>query len=220
VIYRIALALHPSYRLEYFEKIWFKKQTWIKDCKRATKEYYEKYVREFEATNPTNINTNNDAASSFSEDEFEAFSKREFKSRRTKRPRIQSEWDRFHNNGIPEADSHVKNPIRWWWNRRFEYPVLFHIAMDIFSIPAMSSECERVFSQLRRLITFERTRLGDLTIESDECQKHWISSGCLDLKDSDDEAEESQGDDPDDEEALGDASEVEEGIDQSTILIE
>jgi hypothetical protein len=59
--------------------------------------------------------------------------------------------------------------------------------MDIFSIPAMSSECEGVFSELRRLITFERTRLGDDTIESDECQKHWLASGCLALKDSDDE---------------------------------
>jgi len=59
--------------------------------------------------------------------------------------------------------------------------------MDIFFIPAMSSECGRVFSQLRRLITFERTRLGDTTIESDECQKHWLASGCLKLKDTDDE---------------------------------
>ena len=57
--------------------------------------------------------------------------------------------------------------------------------MDIFSIPAMSSECERVFSQLRRLITFERTRLGDDTVESDEYQKHWLASGCLALKDND-----------------------------------
>ena len=65
--------------------------------------------------------------------------------------------------------------------------ILCQIAMDIFSIPAMSSECGRVFSQLRRLITFERTRLGDTTIESDECQKHWLASGCLKLKDTDDE---------------------------------
>ena len=61
--------------------------------------------------------------------------------------------------------------------------------MDVFSIPAMSSECERVFSQLRRLITFERTHLGDDMIESDDCQKHWLASGCLALDDSDDEAD-------------------------------
>ena len=56
--------------------------------------------------------------------------------------------------------------------------------MDIFSIPEMGSECERVFSQFCRLITFERTRLGDDTIESDECQKHWLASGCLALSDT------------------------------------
>jgi hypothetical protein len=61
--------------------------------------------------------------------------------------------------------------------------------MYIFSISAMSSKCERVFLQLHRLITFECTRLGDDTIESDECQKYWLASGCLALKDSDDENE-------------------------------
>jgi hAT family C-terminal dimerisation region len=104
---------------------------------------------------------------------------------RVKKLRLETEWERWTNSAVPKQDKHVKNPIRWWWNRRFEYPVLYRIAMDIFSIPAMSSECERVFSQLRRLITFERTRLGDDTVESDECQKHWLASGCLALKDSD-----------------------------------
>jgi hypothetical protein len=56
----------------------------------------------------------------------------------------------------------------------------------------MSSECERVFSQLRRSITFERTGLGDITIESDECQKHWLASGCLTLKDTDDDEDDSE----------------------------
>ena len=59
--------------------------------------------------------------------------------------------------------------------------------MDIFSILVISSEYERIFSQLRFLIIFEQTCLGDATIESDECQKYWLASSYLVLKDSNDE---------------------------------
>jgi hypothetical protein len=97
---------------------------------------------------------------STSEDEFEQFGKVSIGGRRVKKLRLETKWERWTNSAIPKKDNNVKNPIRWWWDRRFEYPILYQIAMDIFSIPAMSSECERVFSQLRRLITFERTRLG------------------------------------------------------------
>ena len=48
------------------------------------------------------------------------------------------------------------------------------MAFDLFSIPAMSSECEHVFSQSKLLITEERNRLGAATIEADECQKNWL----------------------------------------------
>jgi hAT family C-terminal dimerisation region len=43
---------------------------------------------------------------------------------------------------------------------------------DLFSIFSMSSECERVFSQAKKLITDERNRLGPATIEADECLKN------------------------------------------------
>jgi hypothetical protein len=127
---------------------------------------------------------------------------------------IETEWERWINSAVPKQDKHVKNPIGWWWNRRFEYPVFYRIVMDIFSIPAMSSECERVFSQLRRLITFERTRLGDDTVESDECQKHWLARGCLAFKDSDDE-----GDSELQQRAEGDDVEQSDG-EPATILVE
>jgi len=72
--------------------------------------------------------------------------------------------------------------------------------------------CSGAFRQLRRLITFERARLGDDTIESDECQKHWLASGCLALKDIDDE---------DDNELKGESEDVEQSDGEpATILIE
>jgi len=41
----------------------------------------------------------------------------------------------------PGLDVHA-----WWMNHQTQYPLLFRIAMDIMSIPATSSEVERIFS--------------------------------------------------------------------------
>jgi hypothetical protein len=40
------------------------------------------------------------------------------------------------------------------------------MAFDLLSIPAMSAECERVFSQTKLLITDQRNRLSDDSIEA------------------------------------------------------
>src|SRR6266516_4519594 len=53
-------------------------------------------------------------------------------------------------------------------------------AIDIFSIPAMSSECEREFSFAGDVVTSDRNQLDDKTIESLELQKSWLNKGLLD----------------------------------------
>jgi hypothetical protein len=45
------------------------------------------------------------------------------------------------------------------------------MAMDLFFIPAMSSECEREFSSTNNIITDDQNRLADETIEVLELQK-------------------------------------------------
>jgi hypothetical protein len=38
------------------------------------------------------------------------------------------------------------DPFLYWFNKRFEYPRLTRMAIDILSVPPMAAECERVFS--------------------------------------------------------------------------
>jgi hypothetical protein len=51
------------------------------------------------------------------------------------------------------------------------------MALDIFSIPPMSAEPERIFSGTRRTISWDRLSLGAITVEQMECLQHWIRSG-------------------------------------------
>ena len=46
-------------------------------------------------------------------------------------------------------------------------------------IPAMSAECERVFSSAKKLITPERNRLNEQIIEASECLKNWWDRGLI-----------------------------------------
>jgi hAT family protein len=50
-----------------------------------------------------------------------------------------------------------------------DYPVLSKMAFDILSIPSMSPELERAFSQAKKLITGERNRLGGEAVTACEC---------------------------------------------------
>ena len=51
---------------------------------------------------------------------------------------------------------------------------LARMALDMASIPAMSSECERVFSQSKLLITGQRHRLKVDIIEATQCLRMWM----------------------------------------------
>ena len=49
------------------------------------------------------------------------------------------------------------------------------MAIDIYSIPAMSPELERLFSGAKHTISDQRMRLKIETIELLECLKSWFS---------------------------------------------
>lgn len=51
------------------------------------------------------------------------------------------------------------------------------LALDMASIPAMSSDCERVFSQAKLLITGQRNNLKVDIIEATQCLRMWIIMG-------------------------------------------
>ena len=51
------------------------------------------------------------------------------------------------------------------------------MAIDVFSIPAMSSEPERVFSQAKYTVTEQRMRVSIETLEIVETLKSWFRLG-------------------------------------------
>src|SRR6266511_4824963 len=70
-------------------------------------------------------------------------------------------------------DCLVDNPIQYWLLRRRQYPRLSRMALDLFSIPAMSSEPERIFSLTGQMVTPQRSRLKADIIEAAQCISSW-----------------------------------------------
>ena len=99
-------------------------------------------------------------------------------ARTKKRARLTPELDEFMAR-TNKADLDVEDPLEWWVRHASDYPVLFRMAFDLFSCPAMSAERERVFSQTKKVITNERNRLSSDTMAAIECQKHLLRSGML-----------------------------------------
>ena len=78
------------------------------------------------------------------------------------------------------ANPHLKDkPLQWWQEHHNEYPILSQMAFDLFSIPAMSSECERQFSKAGQLLNNERPRLSAECGEGQLLIKSWIGSGII-----------------------------------------
>lgn len=52
------------------------------------------------------------------------------------------------------------NILKWWNDRKNEFPLLYKLSCRIFAVPASSAASERVFSIARALITDKRSKIG------------------------------------------------------------
>ena len=60
--------------------------------------------------------------------------------------------------GDKEAD-----PLKYWRSKANDYPRLSKMALDVMTVPAMSAECERLFSAVELMVTANRNRLDAMT---------------------------------------------------------
>ena len=57
------------------------------------------------------------------------------------------------------------------------YPSLSKLALDVLSIPALSCECERLFSELGDLLEPRQRRLGLQLLAAIQCVRRWQRAG-------------------------------------------
>ena len=73
--------------------------------------------------------------------------------------------------------------LEWWKANKAEYPTLFRIAVELFAIPGMSAEVERIFSgyvtslfhvndSAKQTIMNQTNRQATDSVECIECLHH------------------------------------------------
>ena len=80
-----------------------------------------------------------------------------------------------------ELPIEVDNPVRWWMDRRQQFPTLSTLALDLFSIPAMAADCERAFSLAKLTLTTQRLAMDPKTLEMVQCLKNWLRRDAVTL---------------------------------------
>lgn len=170
--YVAAIVLHPSRKSDYLKYNWEKK--WIKPALQAVKNLWSEFKQHEEVLIPEAVTPKvTHKAQQDQEDDYDILLRN---LQNFPRPPSKDEYDEYLSEPILQITG---SALSWWLQpqQRLRWPKLSQLAINILSIPAMSAEPERVFSGARRTISWERMRLGELTIEMLECLKHWIRSG-------------------------------------------
>ena len=89
--------------------------------------------------------------------------------------------DEFERWLSTNQDVYTKNdnPLDYWSAKRFTYPRVARMAIDVLSIPAMAAECERTFSSAGSMLSPKRTRLDASTIAVTQTVRSWLREGLL-----------------------------------------
>jgi hAT family C-terminal dimerisation region len=175
VWYTAGLVLNPEQKWAYLEYAWKDEKDWTTTAKRQFKDLWAQY----KPAQPTQPYPEAAARSSSPSRELkrkESTLTDEMNAWRyvpKKKTKIMDEYDEYLSTAPLEAGA-VSNLILWWADRSGQWPNLSRLAFDALSIPAMSAECERCFSDAGRTITDERARMGSESIEACSCLKNWL----------------------------------------------
>lgn len=165
-IYAAATLLNPSLRKAYFDQHWATGElpSWIPVILKHIRDVWE---REYRDTVPAAPPLEDRQQSM-----LDAFIFRRQDS-------IQGDEFAKYTQGTPITISHTSDlEILHWWDKS-SFKTLRQWAFDMLSVPAMSAECERVFSSAKNLIVASRNNLDDDLVEANECLRSWWNRGLL-----------------------------------------
>ena len=117
-VYRAALALHPSYGYDYFERHWKKamnKPEWYKDMRSAVHSLFDEYRKqaEVEAQAQAGLLEDDDNIIDVNVNEYSLFGKRSISTLTAKQKKAKkvNELDSFQTRTIYAEDLDVTNPL-------------------------------------------------------------------------------------------------------------
>lgn len=159
-VYVAAVVLHPHYTWQYLKSKWKDRPAWLSEAEEAIQRLWQEYSsKEVPADKPDAFDSNFSDCQQLSNntgDEYEQWCQR---------------------RRVPG----VKQPLTFWSNpeQRRLFPRLSTLALDLFTIPAMSDEPERTFSATGAMVTPLRGRIHPDLIHKAQCLRSWSRGGVI-----------------------------------------
>ena len=80
----------------------------------------------------------------------------------------------YHQYFISPCYPNCTDPLLWWKDHERMEEDISKMAYDLLSVPAMSAECERIFSSAGMMIVPKQNCLNDDIVEASECLRSWF----------------------------------------------
>jgi hypothetical protein len=191
--YVAAIALHPCFKWRWIQKKWADRLDWQNDAEKALKKQWELYKTKVvtATTDLAGLDTINvsvhpgsrQAGRRRKNNGLECYMEEEFDSSSDDEEDLRSvdEYSRWQE--LPR-EKDVIDPIAYWYDtsRRSKWPHLSAFALDLFGVPAMSAEPERIFSSTGRMVRPDRGCLKADIIGAAACLKQWDRNGVIEWK--------------------------------------
>jgi hypothetical protein len=163
-VYVAGILLHPALRKSYLSEQWKRNPAWVSNAVKA--------VRKIWSTDYKSYQLPDEQQEKEQElDEFDRWRQKVYSTA----SEVKDEFDRFIYGS--QVGIGQQTALQWWLEptQRENFPLLCRMAIDIFCIPPMSTEAERIFSGARRQVRWDRSRMSAKMVEACECIKSWIS---------------------------------------------
>jgi hypothetical protein len=186
-VYYAAAALTPCLRWRFFENQWGDEHAdWIDDAKELVRSLWESEYRDLEvSTTSEDVRVAKKRKTNLSSFDLFCQANRGIESpqpRPSPAPSSQptmDEYDRWLLD-VSVNDKEVTDPLEYWRSKAKDYPRLSKMALDVMTVPAMSAECERLFSAVGLMITAIRNRLDASTVGLVQILRSWLKAGIID----------------------------------------
>jgi hAT family C-terminal dimerisation region len=164
--YVAAIVLSPHRKWHYFDTAWEEHPEWIESSKSSVEGLWKSRYAPV-------AKSGDSSAQSLVEKPLlkNSFLAWEDEQEDLELPTLFDEYQSY----IAAPRIKVKDVRKWWLEdtQQTLYPNLSKMALDLLSIPAMSAEPERLFSDTKITLQDRRNRLGIDIIEAIECIKSW-----------------------------------------------
>ena len=156
VAWQASLVLHPRWKWAYFEEKWTGvEKTFVVDGKKALKQMWEKEYKSEVAIRQETVSPEPEPQIDYLEAMLNDLAPA---TERHAPPRGSSRRDQLAQ--YLEEPTCNTPPFQYWKSKQAHWPQSASMAFDFLAIPAMSSECERVFSSCSKQTTADTSNLS------------------------------------------------------------